>query len=289
MGTWSSDSKSRVAHMQDGDFYSSEQSAVVGNAGDLKIELTTNDGKTSVLREAVPVIEDEVIDASCMNRNALRAFLEQATNDAKSAGVLLSLHLKATMMKVSDPIMFGHAVTVYYKDVFEKHAALFEEIGVDANNGIGDVYARIANLPDAQRQEVEADIAAVYETRPPLAMVNSDKGITNLHVPSDVIIDASMPAALRSSGQMWGPDGKLADTHAMIPDRNYAGIYQAVFEDCRANGAFDVPTMGNVSNVGLMAKKGRGIRLARQDVRDRGCRHRTGQRCRRKRPPRARG
>ena len=236
MGEWNSDSKSRVTHMDDGDFYSSEKSAVVNAAGDLTIELTDTAGNVSVLRDNVPVIEREVIDAAVMNRNALRAFFEQATSEAKEAGVLLSLHLKATMMKVSDPIMFGHAVTVYYKDVFEKHAALFEEIGVDPNNGVGDVYARIAELP-------------------PLAMVNSDKGITNLHVPSDVIIDASMPAALRSSGKMWGPDGRLHDTHAMIPDRNYAGIYQAVFDDCRAHGAYDVPTMGNVSNVGLMAKK----------------------------------
>ena len=255
MGTWSPDSTSKVAHMEDGDFYSSERSAVVTSAGDLSIELTTNDGAVTVLRDDVAVIEDEVIDASVMNCAALRAFFEQATNDAKDAGVLLSLHLKATMMKVSDPIMFGHAVTVYYKDVFEKHAALFEELGVEPNNGIGDVYARIADLPDEKRAEVEADIQAVYASRPPLAMVNSDKGITNLHVPSDIIIDASMPAALRSSGQMWGPDGQLADTHAMIPDRNYAGIYQAVFDDCRTHGAFDVPTMGNVSNVGLMAKK----------------------------------
>jgi isocitrate dehydrogenase len=255
MGAWDSNSKSRVAHMQDGDFYSSEQSAVVESAGDLRIELTPGDGEVTVLRDAVPIIEDEVIDAAVMSRSALRAFFEQSTNAAKEAGVLLSLHLKATMMKVSDPIMFGHAVTVYYKDVFEKHADVFAGIGADANNGIGDVYARIADLPDDQRAEIEADLAAVYESRPPLAMVNSDKGITNLHVPSDVIIDASMPAALRSSGQMWGPDGKLADTHAMIPDRCYAGIYQAVFDDCRAHGAYDVTTMGNVCNVGLMAKK----------------------------------
>ena len=255
MGEWSSDSRSRVAHMDDGDFYSSERSAIVRSAGDIRIELETKGGSTTVLRDAVPVTEGEVIDAATMSCSALRAFFEKATNDAKDAGVLLSLHLKATMMKVSDPIMFGHAVTVYYKDVFDKHADLFDEIGVDPNNGIGDVYARIADLPADKRAEVEADIQAVYESRPPLAMVNSDNGITNLHVPSDVIIDASMPAALRSSGKMWGPDGQLADTHAMIPDRNYAGIYQAVFDDCREHGAFDVPTMGNVSNVGLMAKK----------------------------------
>ena len=190
-----------------------------------------------------------------MSRNKLRAFYEQAMLDAKEEGVLLSLHLKATMMKVSDPIMFGHAVSVYYKDVFAKHAEIFAKIGVDTRNGLGDVYAKIAGLPDDQRQQIEADIQAVYATRPELAMVNSDKGITNLHVPSDVIVDASMPAAIRSSGQMWGPDGKLHDTKAMIPDRNYAGIYQAVFTFCKQHGAFDVTTMGNVSNVGLMAQK----------------------------------
>jgi isocitrate dehydrogenase len=255
MGAWSADSKSRVVHMQDGDFYSSEQSAVVEVSGNLRIELTAADGGTTVLKEKVPVQQAEVIDAAVMNRRALRAFFETATGQAMDAGVLLSLHLKATMMKVSDPIMFGHAVKVYYSDVFEKHADLFAELGVDANNGIGDVYARIAALPAEQKAAIEADLEAVYQTRPPLAMVNSDKGITNLHVPSDIIIDASMPAALRSSGKMWGPDGELADTYAMIPDRCYAGIYQAVFDDCRAHGAFDVPTMGNVSNVGLMAQK----------------------------------
>jgi len=255
MGEWSSDSKSQVAHMTDGDFYSSEQSAVIGSAGNVKIELTDESGNATELRSQVPVLEGEVIDAAVMNCEALRAFYEKATGEAKDAGVLLSLHLKATMMKVSDPIMFGHAVTVYYRDVFDKHAALFQEIGVDPNNGVGDVYARIGDLPADRKAEVEADLQAVYETRPPLAMVNSDKGITNLHVPSDIIIDASMPAALRASGKMWGPDGELDDMLAMIPDRCYAGIYQAVIDDCRAHGAFDVTTMGNVCNVGLMAKK----------------------------------
>ena len=254
MGAWSKDSKSHVSHMSDGDFYGSEQSVVVERAGDVRIELHTDDGVT-VLREAVPVLEGEVIDSTRMSAKALRAFLEAQIADAKTKNVLLSLHLKATMMKVSDPIMFGHAVTVYYKDVFEKHAALFEEIGVDANNGIGDVYTKIAKLSDAQRGEVEADIAAVYDTRPEMAMVNSDRGSTNLHVPSDIIIDASMPAAIRASGQMWGPDGKLGDMKAIIPDRCYAGIYQQVIEFCQQHGAFDVPTMGNVSNVGLMAQK----------------------------------
>ena len=255
MGAWSADSRSHVASMTDGDFYSAEQSAIVATAGDLRIEHVAEDGSVRVLREAVPVQADEVIDASRMNCSALKDYYAKEIDQAGADGLLLSLHLKATMMKVSDPILFGHAVRVYYKDVFEKHAALFDELGVDANNGIGDVYDKIAALPDAERAAVEADIAAVYESRPRLAMVDSDKGITNLHVPSNVIIDASMPAAIRSSGQMWGPDGKLHDTKALIPDRSYAGIYQAVIDCCRTNGAFNVETMGNVSNVGLMAQK----------------------------------
>lgn len=255
MGAWSNDSRSHVAHMDDGDFYSSEKSAVIASSGNLKITFVGEDGSEAVLRDAVPVQEQEVVDATRMDCAALRAFYAREIDAALQEGVLLSLHLKATMMKVSDPIMFGHAVTVYYKDVFDKHAAIFDELGVDANNGIGDVYAKIASLPDEQRAMIEADIAAVYKSRPALAMVDSDKGITNLHVPSDVIIDASMPAAIRSSGQMWGPDGKLADTKAMIPDRCYAGIYNEVIDFCRQHGAFDVTTMGNVCNVGLMAQK----------------------------------
>jgi len=255
MGAWSSDSKSHVASMTDGDFYASEKSAVVAAAGALKITLTTAAGEEQVLKESVPVLDGEVIDTSVMNRNKLCAFFEDAMQEAKAQGVLLSLHMKATMMKVSDPIIFGHAVNVYYRDVFAKHAAVFKELGVDTRNGLGDVYARIAGLPDDQRTEIEADLQAVYQTRPELAMVNSDKGITNLHVPSDVIVDASMPAMIRSSGQMWGPDGKLHDTRAMIPDRNYAGIYQVVIDFCKQHGAFDVTTMGSVSNVGLMAQK----------------------------------
>ena len=255
MGEWSSGSKTEVTHMNDGDFYSSERSTIVETAGDVRIELVADDGRVTVLKEKTRVQADEVIDAAVMNCNALREFFEQETETARKDNVLLSLHLKATMMKVSDPIMFGHAVTVYYRDVFKKHAALFAELGVEANNGIGDVYARIAALPDAQRTEIEADIQAVYDSRPALAMVDSDKGITNLHVPSNVIVDASMPAAIRSSGQMWGPDGQLHDTRAMIPDRCYAGIYQEVIAFCKKHGAFDVRTMGNVSNVGLMAQK----------------------------------
>ena len=255
MGEWSPDSKSHVVSMSDGDFHSSEKSTVVTTAGNLSIEFTGEGGETTVLKEAVPVQANEVIDASVMSCRKLRDFFEQATRDAKDEGVLLSLHMKATMMKVSDPIIFGHAVNVYYRDVFAKHAATFNKLGVDTRNGLGDVYAKIAQLPDEQRRKIEADIQAVYRNRPALAMVNSDKGITNLHVPSDIIIDASMPAALRSSGKMWGPDGKLHDTKAMIPDRNYAGVYQAVIDFCKQNCAFDVSTMGSVSNVGLMAQK----------------------------------
>ncbi len=255
MGAWSSDSKSQVVSMSDGDFYSSEQSVVMSCAGDVKITLTTGAGEQQVLKEAVAVLAGEVIDATVMSRNKLCAFFEEAMQAAKAQGVLLSLHMKATMMKISDPIIFGHAVNVYYKDVFEKHAATFEQLGVDTRNGVGDVYAKIAGLPEAQRKEIEADLQAVYQHRPELAMVNSDRGITNLHVPSDVIVDASMPAMIRSSGQMWGPDGTLQDTSAMIPDRNYAGIYQAVIDFCKQHGAFDVTTMGSVSNVGLMAQK----------------------------------
>ncbi|MGI9271911.1 MAG: NADP-dependent isocitrate dehydrogenase [Woeseiaceae bacterium] len=255
MGAWSADSKSHVAHMADGDFFSSEQSVVVDKAGSVRIEHVAEDGTVSVLRESVALLDNEVIDGSRMSCAALRNFFARETDAAKAEGVLLSLHLKATMMKVSDPIMFGHAVKVYYKGAFEKHAALFDSIGVDANNGVGDVYAKIADLPEAQRAEVEADLAATYAIRPELAMVDSDKGITNLHVPSNVIIDASMPAAIRSSGQMWGPDGQLHDTKALIPDRSYAGIYKEIVEFSKVNGAFDVTTMGNVCNVGLMAQK----------------------------------
>ena len=254
MGAWSTDSKSHVTHMTSGDFYANEQSVVVSAAGKLRIELADTSGRTTVLKDGVSVTEGDVIAASVMSRRALTEFFAKETEDAKAKGVLLSLHLKATMMKVSDPIMFGHAVRVYYKDVFDKHAKTFDELGVDPDNGIGDVYAKIQKLPADTRAAIEADIKAVYASRPPLAMVDSSKGITNLHVPSDVIIDASMPAAIRASGQMWGPDGKLHDMMAMIPDRSYAGIYQATLDDCKQHGAFDVSTMGTVSNVGLMAQ-----------------------------------
>jgi isocitrate dehydrogenase len=254
MGKWSKDSKTHVASMSGGDFYSSEQSAVMQKAQKLKVELTSNRGEKTVLKDGIGVKEGDVIAASALNRRALRDFFSKQIADAKAKGLLLSLHLKATMMKVSDPIMFGHAVEVFYQDVFAKHGDELKQLGVEPNNGIGDLYAKIKSLPEARRAAIEADLKAVYETRPELAMVDSSKGITNLHVPSDIIIDASMPAAIRASGQMWGPDGKLHDTKAMIPDRCYAGIYQEVIDDCRKNGAFDVPTMGNVANVGLMAQ-----------------------------------
>jgi isocitrate dehydrogenase len=254
MGTWSKDSKSHVVSMAGGDFYSSELSVVVPKAGQLKIELTGSRGEKTVLKEAVDVKDGEIVAASSMSRRALRDFFAKQIADAKAKGVLLSLHLKATMMKVSDPIMFGHAVEVYYQDALRKHADVLATLGIELNNGIGDVYAKIKALPDAERASIEADLKAVTSTRPALAMVDSSKGITNLHVPSDIIVDASMPAAIRASGQMWGPDGKLHDMKAMIPDRCYAGIYQEVIDDCRQNGAFDVPTMGNVANVGLMAQ-----------------------------------
>ncbi len=255
MGPWSGDSKTHVAHMDGGDFYGSERSHTLAQDDVLRIELETESGERRMLKAQLEVLAGEVIDAAVMDCAALRRFYEREVEAAKAAGVLLSLHLKATMMKVSDPIMFGHAVKVYYREVFEKHGALFEELGVDPNNGIGDVYRKIADLPAAQKAAIESDLQAVYERRPPLAMVNSDKGITNLHVPSDIIVDASMPAMIRSSGKMWGPDGELHDTKAMIPDRSYAGIYQEVIDDCKRHGAFDVPTMGSVSNVGLMAQK----------------------------------
>jgi isocitrate dehydrogenase len=255
MGEWSGDSKTRVAHMTDGDFFASEQSHVMAVAGRVRIELVADDGETTTLKDGLVLQEGEVIDASVMSCGRLQAFLAEAMDDAKASGVLLSLHLKATMMKVSDPIIFGHAVKVYYRDVFEKHAAALDELGVEPNNGLGDLYAKIESLPAERQEAIRADIEAVYQTRPKLAMVDSDKGITNLHVPSDIIIDASMPAAIRTSGKMWGPDGQLHDTIAIIPDRCYAGVYQETIRFCRENGAFDPTTMGNVSNVGLMAQK----------------------------------
>jgi isocitrate dehydrogenase len=255
MGAWTADSKSHVAHMDHGDFYASERSHVMAGAGSVRVELAGEDGTTTILKESILLQADEIIDASVMSCRSLRAFLCREIDDAKAKDVLLSLHLKATMMKVSDPIIFGHAVNIYYHDVFQKYGDLFTQLGIEPNNGLGDVYAKIEQLPAAQQAAIRADIEAVYNVRPPLAMVDSEKGITNLHVPSDVIVDASMPAAIRSAGRMWGPDGKLHDMKAIIPDRCYAGVYQETINFCKANGAFDVTTMGSVANVGLMAQK----------------------------------
>ncbi len=254
MGAWSPDSKTHVSHMKSGDFRSNEKSMTIPAATTAKIEFVGADGKTTVLKEKVALQAGEVLDATFMSVKALRTFLEEQIEDAKSKGVLFSLHMKATMMKVSDPKIFGHGVTVYFKDVFEKHGETFKKLGVDPDNGLGDVYAKIKSLPDEQRKAIEADIQAVYQKRPPMAMVNSDKGITNLHVPSDIIIDASMPPVIRDSGKMWGPDGKLADVKCVIPDSSYAPVYHEVVEFCKKNGAFDPKTMGTVPNVGLMAQ-----------------------------------
>ncbi|MEB0203890.1 NADP-dependent isocitrate dehydrogenase [Pseudomonas sp. CCC3.1] len=255
MGAWAADSKSHVAHMSEGDFYGSEKAALIEAPASVKIELIAQDGTTTVLKEKTTVQAGEIIDCSVMSKNALRQFVAAEIEDAKKQGVLFSVHLKATMMKVSDPIMFGQIVAEFYKDALEKHADVLKEIGFNLNNGIGDLYARIKALPAEKQAEIEADIQAVYADRPALAMVNSDKGITNLHVPSDVIVDASMPAMIRDSGKMWGTDGQLHDTKAVIPDRCYATIYQATIEDCKKHGAFDPTTMGSVPNVGLMAQK----------------------------------
>lgn len=255
MGAWSKESQSHVAHMSAGDFYGSEQSVTVASAGAVKIQLLQSDGTIKVLKEKTNLQAGEVIDAAVLSKNALRSFLAEQVADAKAKGVLFSVHLKATMMKVSDPIMFGHVVTVFFSELFAKHASTFARIGVDVNNGFGDLLAKIQQLPDAERAVIEADIAAAYASGPAIAMVNSDKGITNLHVPSDVIIDASMPAAIRSSGQMWNAQGKLQDTKFVIPDRCYAGVYQETINFCKAHGAFDPRTMGTIPNVGLMAQK----------------------------------
>ena len=255
MGAWAPDSKARVAHMASGDFYGSETSTTLPKATTARIEFLGADGAVKVLKEKLPLKEAEVLDASVMSVKALRAFYAEQIDLAKREGLLLSLHLKATMMKISDPVMFGHAVSVFYHPVFDKHQATLTELGVNTANGLGDLYAKIQALPEAKREEIEADIQAVYATRPKLAMVDSDKGITNLHVPNDIIVDASMPVVVRDSGKMWGPDGKLHDTLAMIPDRCYATMYKAIIEDCQQHGAFDPATIGSVPNVGLMAQK----------------------------------
>ena len=257
MGKWSKDSKTNVASMDGNDFRSNEKSATVSeaSAGKGKIEFVGDDGSTQVLKDNVPLDKGAVVDATKMSVKALRKFMKEAIQRAKDEGVLFSLHMKATMMKVSDPIIFGHCVTVFFEDAFNKHADTFKEIGVNPNNGLGDVFAKIKGLPEDKQKEIEADIQACLDNGPEMAMVDSDKGITNLHVPSDIIIDASMAASIRTSGKMWGPDGKEHDTLALIPDTSYAGIYQSAIDFCRENGEFDPTTMGTVPNVGLMAQK----------------------------------
>jgi len=254
MGPWSSDSKTHVSHMTGGDFRSNEKSVTIPAATTAKIEFVGADGKVTVLKDKIALQAGEVLDATFMSVKALRRFIEEQIEDAKQKGVLFSLHMKATMMKISDPKIFGHAVTVFYKDVFEKHGETLKKLGVDPDNGIGDLYAKIKSLPEDQRKAIEADIQEVYKKRPPMAMVNSDKGITNLHVPSDIIIDASMPPVIRDSGKMWNPEGKLQDVKCVIPDSSYAPVYHEVVEFCKKHGAFDPKTMGSVPNVGLMAQ-----------------------------------
>ena len=257
MGAWGKDSRTHVAHMSGGDFFANEKSTTIteNTAGKGRIEFVGADGSTTVLKDSVTLDKGDVVDATKMSAGTLRQFFKEQIEDAKQSGILLSLHMKATMMKVSDPIIFGHCVSVYFEDVFKKHEKVFAELGVNPNNGVGDVYAKIGTLPASQQEEIKADLQTAMQQGPDLAMVDSDRGITNLHVPSDIIIDASMAAALRVGGKMWGPDGKEYDMKAMIPDRSYAGIYQAVVDFCRDNGAFNPATMGSVPNVGLMAQK----------------------------------
>src|SRR6201998_979437 len=255
MGAWSADSKSHVAYMSGGDYFGSEVSTTVATATNARIELVGADGKVTVLKAKTPLQAGEIIDAAVMSPKALRAFFAEQVDAAKKDGVLFSLHVKATMMKIADPIIFGHAVSVFFADVIEKRAATLKRLGVNLNNGFGDLLTKIETLPAAEKEAIKDDIKAEYAKRPGLAMVNSDKGITGLHVPSDFIIDATMPAMIRESGRMWGPDGKLHDAVAAIPERSYARLYQAVIEDCKAHGAFDPKTMGSVPNVGLMAQQ----------------------------------
>jgi isocitrate dehydrogenase len=255
MGAWSPDSKTHVATMSGGDFRANEKSVTMAAPAEARIEFVAKDGAVTVLKKSMPLLAGEVVDATFMSVKALKNFIAGQIEDAKKLGVLFSLHMKATMMKISDPIIFGHAVKVYFSDLFEKHASQFAELGVDANNGLGDVYTKTSDLPEGQRAEIEADIQSCYKSRPELAMVNSDEGITNLHVPSDIIIDASMPAMIRASGKMWGTDGELHDVKAVIPDHSYASLYQVTIDNCKSHGAFDPATMGTVPNVGLMAQK----------------------------------
>jgi isocitrate dehydrogenase len=253
LSPWNPGSKTHVAHMVAGDFYGGETSTTVKQATQVRYEFAAADGGVTVLKQKMALVEGEILDTAVMHVKALRRFFAEQIADARKQGLLLTLQLKCTMMKISDPVMFGHAVSVYFEDVFEKHAATFRQLGVNPNNGLGDLYQKLEGLPADQKAQIEADIRAVYATRPPLAMVDSDRGITNLHVPSDIIIDASMPVVIREGGRMWGPDGKLHEVKALIPDRCYATTYQTMIEDCQRNGPFDPATMGSVPNVGLMA------------------------------------
>src|SRR5436305_4772537 len=255
LGAWTADSKAEVAHMNGGDFYGNEQSIVMDLGGPFRIELAGNDGKTTILKDGLTATPGEILDGTFMSVKALRKFYEEQLDDAAKNGQLLSVHLKATMMKVSDPILFGHAVRVFFKDVFEAHADALNEAGVNPNLGLGDLYKKIQSLPEATRAAIETDITATYAKRPALAMVDSDNGITNLHAPNDVIVDASMPVVVRDSGKMWNAEGKLQDTKALIPDRCYSTMYAEIIDDCKKFGAFDPAAMGSVPNVGLMAQK----------------------------------
>ena len=255
MQEWPEGSKARVAHMTGGDFYGSEQAVTIGKSGSAKIEYVARDGRSTELKSGIPLVADEIIDCAVMNVRELRTFYAEEMDKAKADGVLLSLHVKSTMMRISDPIIFGHCVSVYYQDVLDKHSAEMGELAVNPDNGIAELYTKIQSLTAEKRTEIEEDIQAVYNVRPELYMVNSNRGITNLHVPSDVIIDATMPVMIRDGGRTWGPDNELHDTVAMIPDRSYATLYQAVIEDCQEKGAFDPATIGSVANVGLMAQQ----------------------------------
>jgi len=255
MGQWQADSKTHVASMENGDFYDSENSITMEQAGQFKIELNTDAGESILLKDYSPLMEGEIIDTAVMSKHALRTFLTKQIADAGEKNILLSIHLKATMMKISDPIIFGHVVSIYFQEVFKKHHAVFKQLGINANNGLDDLLSKLNDLPEEQEKNIRADIQACFDSNPELAMVNSEQGITNLHIPSDVIIDASMPAAIRSGGKMWGRDGQLHDTKAIIPDRCYAGIYQETINFCKKHGAFNPATMGTVQNVGLMAQK----------------------------------
>ncbi|MBL4642286.1 MAG: NADP-dependent isocitrate dehydrogenase, partial [Flavobacteriaceae bacterium] len=255
MGAWSSDSKSHVSTMTEGDFFHNEKSITINTATDVKIEHVDLSGNSTILKASTPLLAGEIIDATIMSKKALLAFLDTQVADAKEKNILFSLHMKATMMKVSDPIIFGHAVRVFFKELFAKHGETFNKIGVDVNNGFGNLINKLEELPADKKAEILTDIETVYKNNPAIAMVNSNKGITNLHIPSDVIIDASMPAMIRTSGQMWDKEGNQQDTKAVIPDSSYAGIYEATIDFCKENGAFDPRTMGTVPNVGLMAQK----------------------------------